>query len=47
MSESAHERLPRVICGMLFLGERPSWHEYGATLLIFGALGTVVIPRRR
>jgi drug/metabolite transporter (DMT)-like permease len=36
-----------VISGMLFLGERPSWHEYGAMLLILGALGTVVIPQRR
>lgn len=35
-----------VISGMLFLGERPSWQEYGAMLLILGALGTVVIPRR-
>ncbi len=36
-----------VISGMLFLGERPSWHEYGAMLLILGALGTVVVPQRR
>ena len=35
-----------VISGMLVLGERPSWQEYGAMLLILGALGTVVIPRR-
>lgn len=35
-----------VISGMLFLGERPSWQEYGAMFLILGALGTVVIPRR-
>lgn len=35
-----------VISGMLFLGERPSWQEYGAMLLILGALGTVVVPRR-
>jgi len=36
-----------VISGMLFLGERPSWHEYGAMLLIVAALGTVVVPQRR
>jgi drug/metabolite transporter (DMT)-like permease len=35
-----------VISGMLFLGERPSWQEYGAMVLILGALATVVIPRR-
>lgn len=35
-----------VISGMLFLGERPTWQEYGAMVLILGALGTVVIPRR-
>ncbi len=35
-----------VISGMLFLGERPSWQEYGAMLLILGALSTVVVPRR-
>lgn len=35
-----------VVSGMLFLGERPSGYEYGAMLLILGALGTVVIPQR-
>ena len=35
-----------VVSGMLFLGERPSAYEYGAGLLILGALGTVVVPRR-
>jgi drug/metabolite transporter (DMT)-like permease len=36
-----------VASGMLFLGERPSLHEYLAMLLILAALGSVVIPRRR
>lgn len=36
-----------VASGMLFLGERPSLHEYVAMLLILSALGSVVIPQRR
>lgn len=50
MSASSHENLPRrlwwILAG-LTLGERPSWHEYGAVLLIAAALGTVVVPQRR
>ena len=31
-----------VFSGMLFLGERPSWAEYGALALVLGSLATVV-----
>jgi drug/metabolite transporter (DMT)-like permease len=34
-----------VLSSMLVLGERPSWQEYGALLLVMGAIATVVIPR--
>jgi drug/metabolite transporter (DMT)-like permease len=36
-----------VLSGMLFLGERPSWAEYAALLLIVGALATVIRPQTR
>jgi drug/metabolite transporter (DMT)-like permease len=36
-----------VISGMLFLGERPTWAEYAALLLVLGSLLTVVIPARQ
>jgi len=32
---------------MLFLGERPTWAEYAALLLVLGSLLTVVIPARQ
>jgi drug/metabolite transporter (DMT)-like permease len=35
-----------VLSGMLFLGERPGWPEYGALLLVFGSLLSVALPRR-
>jgi len=35
-----------VICGMLFLGERPTWAEYAALVLVLGALLTVLRPGR-
>ena len=35
-----------VVCGMLFLGERPTWAEYAALALVIGALFTVLRPRR-
>jgi drug/metabolite transporter (DMT)-like permease len=35
-----------VISGMLFLGERPTWAEYGALALVLGSLMTVVLPAR-
>lgn len=35
-----------VLSGMLFLGERPSAAEYGAALLVFASLATVVVPAR-
>jgi drug/metabolite transporter (DMT)-like permease len=35
-----------VLSGMLFLGERPSLAEYGAAVLVFAALATVVVPAR-
>ncbi|MCC7547452.1 MAG: DMT family transporter [Burkholderiales bacterium] len=35
-----------VFSSMLLLGERPAWPEYVAMLLVFGALGTVLVPRR-
>jgi drug/metabolite transporter (DMT)-like permease len=36
-----------VISGMIFLGERPTWVEYAALLLILGSLLTVVLPARQ
>jgi drug/metabolite transporter (DMT)-like permease len=36
-----------VLSGMLFLGERPSWSEYAALLLILCALATVIRPQAR
>ncbi|HEU4922317.1 MAG TPA: DMT family transporter [Burkholderiales bacterium] len=35
-----------VVCGMLFLGERPAWVEYAALGLILAALLTVLRPGR-
>jgi drug/metabolite transporter (DMT)-like permease len=35
-----------VISGMLFLGERPSWAEYGALGLVLGSIFSVAVPRR-
>jgi drug/metabolite transporter (DMT)-like permease len=35
-----------VVCGMLFLGERPSWAEYAALALVVSALLTVLRPGR-
>jgi len=35
-----------VVCGMLFLGERPTWAEYAALVLVLGALLTVLRPGR-
>jgi drug/metabolite transporter (DMT)-like permease len=35
-----------VLSGMLFLGERPSFAEYGAAVLVFASLATVVVPAR-
>lgn len=35
-----------VISGMLFLGERPSWAEYGALGLVLGSLFSVAVPPR-
>jgi drug/metabolite transporter (DMT)-like permease len=35
-----------VVSGMLFLGERPTWAEYAALVLVLGALVTVMRPRR-
>lgn len=35
-----------VISGLLFLGERPSWAEYGALGLVLGSLFSVAVPRR-
>jgi drug/metabolite transporter (DMT)-like permease len=35
-----------VLCGMLFLGERPTWAEYAALGLVIGALLTVLRPGR-
>jgi drug/metabolite transporter (DMT)-like permease len=34
-----------VLSGMLFLGERPTWAEYGALALVIAALLTVLRPR--
>jgi threonine/homoserine efflux transporter RhtA len=36
-----------VVSGMLFLGERPSWTEYLALVLIVLALATVIRPQAR
>jgi drug/metabolite transporter (DMT)-like permease len=36
-----------VISGMLFLGERPSWAEYVALVLVLASLLTVVVPARQ
>lgn len=36
-----------VVSGMLFLGERPSWAEYAALVLIVAALATVIRPQAR
>jgi len=36
-----------VFSGMLFLGERPDWIEFGALLLVLACLATVLIPPRR
>jgi drug/metabolite transporter (DMT)-like permease len=33
-----------VFSGMLLLGERPTWAEYGALVLVMGALLTVIKP---
>lgn len=35
-----------VVCGMLFLGERPAWAEYAALGLVLAALLTVLRPAR-
>lgn len=35
-----------VLTGMVFLGERPSWTEYAALLLVLTSLATVLIPPR-
>ena len=36
-----------VFSGMVFLGERPGWLEFGALGLVLASLATVVIPVRR
>jgi drug/metabolite transporter (DMT)-like permease len=36
-----------VFSGMLFLGERPSWAEYVALVLVLASLLTVVLPARQ
>ncbi|HVB49288.1 MAG TPA: EamA family transporter [Burkholderiales bacterium] len=36
-----------VLCGMLFLGERPGWTEFAALALVFGSLLTVMLPQQR
>ncbi|MBI3374727.1 MAG: DMT family transporter [Betaproteobacteria bacterium] len=35
-----------VFSGMVFLGERPSWQEYAALLLVIASLWSVAAPRR-
>lgn len=35
-----------VLCGMVFLGERPTWVEYAALALVLAALFTVLRPGR-
>jgi drug/metabolite transporter (DMT)-like permease len=36
-----------VVCGILFLGERPSWRETAALLCVLAALATVIRPQTR
>jgi drug/metabolite transporter (DMT)-like permease len=36
-----------VFSGMLFLGERPGWVEFGALGLVLASLATVLIPVRK
>ena len=36
-----------VFSGMVFLGERPSWAEYTALLLVLGSLLAVMVPQKR
>jgi len=36
-----------IFSSMVLLGERPSWAEYAAMVLVFAAIATVVIPPRR
>jgi len=36
-----------VLSGMLVLGERPTWAEYAALVLVLGSLITVVMPARQ
>jgi drug/metabolite transporter (DMT)-like permease len=36
-----------VLSGILFLGERPSWAEIAALVLVLGALATVIRPQAR
>jgi len=36
-----------VLSGMLFLGERPGWLEFGALALVLASLASVIIPTRR
>lgn len=36
-----------VFSSMLLLGERPSWHEYAALVLVIAAIATVVMPARK
>jgi drug/metabolite transporter (DMT)-like permease len=36
-----------VFSSMVLLGERPTWAEYAAMVLVFAAIATVVIPTRR
>jgi len=36
-----------VFSGMLFLGERPGWLEFGALGLVLASLATVVVPVRK
>jgi drug/metabolite transporter (DMT)-like permease len=36
-----------VVCGILFLGERPSWREIAALLCVLAALATVIRPHAR
>jgi drug/metabolite transporter (DMT)-like permease len=35
-----------VLSGMLFLGERPSWAEYAALVLVLASLFSVAVPQR-
>jgi drug/metabolite transporter (DMT)-like permease len=36
-----------VLSGIAFLGERPSWAEVAALVLVLGALATVILPQTR